>query len=156
MDVVTYPDPNAHDDVIKWKHFPRYWPFVRGIHRPPVNSPHKGRWRGALMFSLICVKINGWENNREAGDLRRYRAHYDVIKMQRNHISTKVPRSRRTHKIFRDFNIGRVSDRLILLLQVSGKRAQLSNTTDKHSAIVLNANIIRVNSRNSYLVMFAT
>ena len=31
-----------HDDVIKWKHFPRYWPFVRGIHRSPVNSPHKG------------------------------------------------------------------------------------------------------------------
>ena len=30
-----------HDDVIKWKHFPRYWPFVRGIHRWPVNSPHK-------------------------------------------------------------------------------------------------------------------
>ena len=40
-----------HDDVIKWKHFPRYWPFV---------------W------------INGWVNKREAGDLRRYRAHYDV------------------------------------------------------------------------------
>ena len=30
-----------HDDVIKWKHFPRYWPFVRGIHRSPVNSPHR-------------------------------------------------------------------------------------------------------------------
>ena len=43
----------GHDDVIKWKHFPRYWPFVRGIHRSPVNSPHKGQWRGALMFSLI-------------------------------------------------------------------------------------------------------
>ena len=42
-------------DVIKWKHFPRYCPFVRGIHRSPVNSPHKGPWRGALMFSLICV-----------------------------------------------------------------------------------------------------
>ena len=28
-----------HDDVIKWKHFPRYWPFVREIHRSPVNSP---------------------------------------------------------------------------------------------------------------------
>ena len=39
-----------HDDVIKWKRFPRYWPFVRGIHRSPVNSPHKGRWRWALMF----------------------------------------------------------------------------------------------------------
>ena len=44
-----------HDDVIKWKYFPRYWPFVRGIHRLPVNSPHKGQWRGALMFSLICA-----------------------------------------------------------------------------------------------------
>ena len=44
-----------HDDVIKWKYFPRYWPFVRGIHRSPVNSPHKGQWRGALMFSLICA-----------------------------------------------------------------------------------------------------
>ena len=44
-----------HDDVIKWKHFPRYWPFVRGIHRWPVNSPHKGQWRRALMFSFICA-----------------------------------------------------------------------------------------------------
>ena len=73
----------VHDDVIKWKHFPRYWPFVRGIHRSPVNSPHKGQWRGALMFSLICARINGWVNNREAGDLRCYRAHYDVIVMWR-------------------------------------------------------------------------
>ena len=45
----------THDDVIKWKHFPRYWPFVRGIHRCPVNSPHKGQWRGALMLSVICA-----------------------------------------------------------------------------------------------------
>ena len=73
----------GHDDVIKWKHFPRYWPFVRGIQRSPVNSPHKGQWRGALMFSLICVWINGWVNNREAGDLRRNRAHYDVTVMCR-------------------------------------------------------------------------
>ena len=49
-----------HDDVIKWKHFPRYWPFVRGIHRWPVNSPHKGQWRGGLIFSLIYAWINGW------------------------------------------------------------------------------------------------
>ena len=69
----------VHDDVIKWKHFPRYWPFVRGIHRSTVNSPHKGQWRGALMFSLMCARINSWVNNREAGDLRRYRCHYDVI-----------------------------------------------------------------------------
>ena len=68
-----------HDDVIKWKHFPRYWQFVWGIHRSPVNSPHKGQWRRALIFFLlICTRINGWVNNGEAGDLRRYRAHYDV------------------------------------------------------------------------------
>ena len=70
-----------HDDAIKWKHFPRYWPFVRGIHRSPVNSPHKGQWRGAFMFSLICAWINGGVNNREAGDLRRHQAHYYVIVM---------------------------------------------------------------------------
>ena len=50
-------------NLIKWKHFPRYWPFVRGIHRSPVNSPHKGQRRGALMFSLIWAWINGWVNN---------------------------------------------------------------------------------------------
>ena len=69
----------SHDDVINWKHFPRYWPFVRGIHRWPVNSPHKVQWRGALMFSLICAWINYWVNNLEAGDLIRHCAHYDVI-----------------------------------------------------------------------------
>ena len=42
------------------------------------NSPHKGQWLGALIFSLICVWIYNWVNNREAGDLRRYRAHCDV------------------------------------------------------------------------------
>ena len=63
-----------HDDVIKWKHFPRYWPFVWGLHRSPGNSPHKGQWRGALMFSLICAWINSWLNNRQAGDLRSHRA----------------------------------------------------------------------------------
>ena len=71
----------VHDDVIKWRHFPCYWPFVRGIHRSQVNSQHKGQWRGALMFSLICARINGWVNNGEAGDLRRHRVHYDVILM---------------------------------------------------------------------------
>ena len=61
---------NKHGDVIKWKHFPRYWPFA-----------HKGQWRGALMFSLICAWANVWVNNRDTGDLRRHHAHYDVIAM---------------------------------------------------------------------------
>ena len=77
----------VHDDVIKWKHFPRNWPFVREIHRSPVNCPHKGQWRGALMFSLIYAWINDWVNNREAGDLRRQHGHYDVIVMW---ISTRM------------------------------------------------------------------
>ena len=46
-----------------------------------VNSTHKGQWRGALMFPLMCAWINGWVNNRKTGDLRRHRAHYDVIVM---------------------------------------------------------------------------
>ena len=75
---------DVHDDVIKWKHFPRNWPFVREIHRSPVNCPHKGQWRGALMFSLIYAWINDWVNNREAGDLRRQHGHYDVIVMPSN------------------------------------------------------------------------
>ena len=83
-------DPDFFSNVAKtpwWRHhmqtfFPRYWPFVRGIHRSPVNSSQKGQWRGALMFSLICAWINVWVNNREAGDLRRHHAHCDVIVMQ--------------------------------------------------------------------------
>ena len=71
-----------HYDVIKWKYFPRYWPFMRRIHRSPVNSSHKGQWRGALMFSLICVWINAWVNSRDAGDLRRYHTHYEVTVMR--------------------------------------------------------------------------
>ena len=83
--------PVYHDDVIKWKHYPRHWPFVRGIHRSPVNSPHKGQWRGALMFSLICVWIDGAVNNRESGDSRRYRAHYDVTIMLNKMSNNKLP-----------------------------------------------------------------
>ena len=64
----------SQDDVIKWKHFPRYLPIVRGIHRSPGNSPHKGQWHRALMFSLICA----WTNNRDAGDFRRHHANHDV------------------------------------------------------------------------------
>ena len=48
--IQTDADVSIHDDVIKWKHFPRNWPFVRGIHRSSVNSHHKGQWRGALIF----------------------------------------------------------------------------------------------------------
>ena len=69
-------------DIPWWRHqmetFSALLAVCAGIHRSPVNSPHKGQWRGALMFSLVCAWINGWGNNREADDLRRHCAHYDV------------------------------------------------------------------------------
>ena len=49
---------SVHDDAIKWRHFPRYWPFV-------LNSPHKGQWRGTLMFYLICAWTNRWVYNQD-------------------------------------------------------------------------------------------
>ena len=55
-----------------------------------VNSPHKGQWRGALMFTLICARINDWVNNREAGDLRRHLDHYDVIVMRSEVLCRRV------------------------------------------------------------------
>ena len=60
-----------HDDVIKWKHFPRYWPFVFPAQRPVTRS-----------FDIFCdlrpyirLSKQWW------GDLRCYRTHYDVIVM---------------------------------------------------------------------------
>ena len=69
----------------RWRH--QMEPFSALLAICARNSPVPGefpaqcQWRGALMFYLICVWINGWVNNGEAGDLRRYRAHYDVIVM---------------------------------------------------------------------------
>ena len=80
-DQLTWMQTSCHYDVTRGKHFPCYRPFVRGIHRSPVISPHKGQWRGALIFPLIWAWINRWVNNREAGDLRRDRAHYDITVM---------------------------------------------------------------------------
>ena len=54
---------------------------LRGIHQAPVNSSHKGKWRGSSMCSLICAWTNGWANYWNAGYLRRHRAHYDFIAM---------------------------------------------------------------------------
>ena len=63
----------VHDDVIKWNHFPRHWPFVRGFHRWSVNCPHKAS-DAALWCFLICAWTNSWENNG-------MRPHYDATLM---------------------------------------------------------------------------
>ena len=68
-----------------WRHqmeaFSASLAICAGNSPVPVEFPHKGQWHRVLMFSLICVWINGWVNNRKAGDLRRYRGHYDVTVM---------------------------------------------------------------------------
>ena len=107
-----------HDDVIKWKHFPRCWSFVRGIHRSPVNSPHKGQWRGALMFSLISVWINGWINNREAGDLRRYCAHYDITVMYKDIICGIMALESPMHHFY---SLHDISNTTIILWNIQSK-----------------------------------
>ena len=75
-----------------WRHpmetFSAWLALCEGNSPVPVNSPHKGQWRGALMFSLICARINNWVNNCETGDLRRHRGHYDVIVMKLRGVST--------------------------------------------------------------------
>ena len=76
----SLPHISSYTKALWWRH--QIKTFVRGIHRSPVNSPHKGQWRGALMFSFVCAPMNDWVNNREAGDLRRHRAHYDVTVMR--------------------------------------------------------------------------
>ena len=59
-----------HDDVIKWKLFPVTGGFPS--QRPVTQS---------FEVFLICVLTNSWANSQDAGDLRRHRAHYDVILM---------------------------------------------------------------------------
>ena len=75
----------SHDDIIKWKHFPYNWPFVRGINWSPVNSSHKGQWRRALVFSLIYAWANRWANNGDTIDLRCHSTHYDISVMKSPH-----------------------------------------------------------------------
>ena len=94
----------SHDDVIKWKHFPRYWLFLRGIHRSPVNSPYKGQWRGALMFfnlhpnKRLSKHSRGWWFETPLSPLWRHRnendtleATYFVCTPWYSHLDMKVP-----------------------------------------------------------------
>ena len=75
-----------------WRHqmetFSGSLTFERGIHRWPLNSPHQGLWRRAFMFSLICAWTKGWVNNRDASDLRRHHAHYDIT--VRHHVDSMI------------------------------------------------------------------
>ena len=70
-------NPGSHHDVIKWKHFPCCWPFVRGIHCHRWIPIRKAS--DAELWYFLWTNI--WVHNQDAGDLRRHRAHYDVTVM---------------------------------------------------------------------------
>ena len=64
------------------------------------NSPVPGEFpaqrlvtRSLMFLPLICTQITGWVNNGEAGDLTRYRAHYDVTVMNNKHIRSVIPKA---------------------------------------------------------------
>ena len=106
-----------HNDVIKWKYFPRYWPFVHGIHRSPVNSPNKDHWCGALMLSLICTWTNSWANTGDAGDLRRHCqgwGEYWTYEYEYWEISTQVVLEYNVFSIFMVIVLGKTSTRVVL------------------------------------------
>ena len=84
---------------------------VRGIHRSPVNSPHKSQWRGVLICSFICAWISVWVNNREADDLRRHEAHYDVTVIDRLAINSTITTGAHLIKIV-NFNLSMKSDHI--------------------------------------------
>ena len=70
-----------HDNFMRWRWFPRYWPFVRGIHQCLVDIPPKTSVTWALMFPLVLSLTDGWKNSQVVGDLIRHESHCDGILM---------------------------------------------------------------------------
>ena len=80
-----------------WRHqmetFPALLALCAGNSPVTGEFPHKDQWRGALIISLIFAGINGWVNNRGAGDSSRHRAHYDITVVPRRFPGCKQPNS---------------------------------------------------------------
>ena len=128
----------THDDVIKWKHFPRYWTFVPGIHRSRWIPRTKASDAELWCFLWSAPKKSGWVNIRGAGDLRRHRAHYDVIvmlarsanigkvgwyqtKTKLDHFNTFTPRQNGRHIVNDNFNVIFLNENLWILKKISLK-----------------------------------
>ena len=98
-------------DIIKWKHFPRYWSFVRGTtaHRwIPLTMASDAE----LFFPLICAWTNSWANNRDAGDLRSH----DVIVMPRQDLACWMTLNLGVLFVFPEqFTLATVEDEALLL-----------------------------------------
>ena len=127
-------DPQTRDDVIQWKHFPGYWPFVRGIHRSPVNSPHQGQWHGAFIFSLICVGANDQTNSRNAGASIRHHGHYNVtvillLAIRLSHIVSQICSIQWRHNERDNVSNYRRLDCLLNLCSVADQRKQQNSAS---------------------------
>ena len=115
----------THDDVIKWKHFPRHWSFVRGIHWSPVNFPLTRNFDVFLDLRLT----NSWANRRDAGDLRRHRAQYDVTVIENAEAyPQQLAPEAAWHSDPRTNLMGRFYAKLIIIVSV---------TTSIHSKILI-------------------
>ena len=110
-----------------WRHqmetFSTLLAICAGNSPVPGEFPDKSQWRGALVFSLICVWINGWVNNGEAGDLRLYRAHYDVtvmwkppVTMGQQCVNTDVPLLRQNEVLEFVWNVSRTGYVMLILM----------------------------------------
>ena len=78
----------------------RNWSETPKIRRLPfykINNMHVHHW--VLMFPLICVLTDGWANNRDAVDLRRHRAHYDVTVMSVRPMLTRFTNADMRHTL---------------------------------------------------------
>ena len=60
-----------HDDAMKWNHFPRYWPFVRGIHRSPANSP-LGVFFDLRLYKRLSKQSRRWRFETPSHSLCRH------------------------------------------------------------------------------------
>ena len=111
----------------------------------PVNSLHKGQWRGALMFTLICAWINDWVNNREAGDLRRHRDHYDVIVMNPMNINPRSVTWSGRNEIYQQ-NSTTYSIWSSILIGIRGvcasSKAKVGSYYTYHASFILNMKMI--------------
>ena len=123
--------------------FLRYWPFVWGIHRSPVNSPHKGQRRWALILSLICAWTKGLINNRDAGDFRRHRAHYNVTVMIR-HAAKNIQMISKQNRIILNYNLYETAEKCstsnncqsLVLLKAITADIQVKTTIMKYLVIL--------------------
>ena len=133
-----------HDDVIKWEQFPRYWPFLQGIHR----WPHKGQWRGAfdVFFDLRLNKLLskqswGWWFETQSRSLWRHRNDHfqihtprtlsssSIIRASRQHIDAACPSSQSQYKSLHNDQITNVHSACLCLMVHFGNESKFIITS---------------------------